>query len=104
MIVLRADADLNDELGKLLAHHTVENPIMISRRTLTTALERLLANELRFSDLTDWASLFEASDKVQYESGFEQLVADVVFALASPEINGPLNHSWCIGTLQRIVC
>ena len=74
---------------------TIEAPIIVSRRTLRTALQRFLANDLASDDLVAWANAIEAHDQVRYESGFEKLIADVVFRIASPEIREPLNSRSC---------
>lgn len=91
MLELDARANLREEFERLLLHSTIENPIIVSRRTLRTALQRILANELDSDDLVAWANSIESHDQVRYEPGFEKLIADIVFRIASPEINEPLD-------------
>ena len=95
MLKLKAVDDLREELGEFLLRATQGNPVIVSRQTLWTALTRFLGGEVDRSDLVAWANLIEAHDLVGYEPGFEKSIADVVFFIASPEINGELNADIC---------
>jgi hypothetical protein len=99
---LQADRNLREEIEQLLSRHTVENPIIVSRQTIRIALQRFLENEYDVGELVEWANLIEAYDQVQYESGFEQLIADVLFSIASPEINEPLTADSCRRLIGRL--
>jgi hypothetical protein len=92
---LKAIGDLHEELGDLLLRAKQDNPVIVSRQTLRTALTRFVAGEIDRNDLVAWANLIEAHDLVRYELGLETSIADVVFCIASPEINGPLNADLC---------
>ena len=92
---LRANKNLRDEFQQLLLRCSPGDPIVVSRRTLRAALRRFVENEIDVGDLVVWANLIEAHDQVQYEPGFQKLIADVVFCIASPEINEPLNAEMC---------
>jgi hypothetical protein len=102
MPMLLVDKNIRDELEQLLQRDAVDNPIIVSRSTLRVALERFLENEVVVDDLVSWANLIEAYDQVQYEVGFEKLIADVLFSIASPEINGPLNRGTCRRFLSQL--
>lgn len=99
---LTATKNLREEFEQLLPFCSVSNPMIISRQTLRTALQRFLADEIDPTDFVAWANLIELHDEVQYERGFEKLIADVVFCIASPEINGPLNSDTCQGFLSQL--
>jgi hypothetical protein len=102
MLELRTTANLREELEQLLQRATLENPIIVSRRTLRTALQRLSTNDLVSDDLMIRANAIEAHDQVQYEPGFEELIADVVFGITSREINGPLDSTSCLGFISQL--
>lgn len=102
MLELTATQNLYEELERLLLSATVANPIVISRQTLRTAVQRFLANEFGLSDLMAWANRLEGHDHVQYEPGFEKLIANVVFQIATPEINRSLNPNTCHELLNEL--
>ncbi len=63
---------------------------LLTRITLTKIIDHCLHEELSESALIDWANTIELTENVIYEAGYEQLIADVLFSLASPEINKKL--------------
>jgi hypothetical protein len=87
---LKADGHLQAEFDKLLRASSVANPMIVTRRTLQVALQRLLAGRVGAEELTAWANDIEGRDEVRYESGFEKLIATILFEIATPEINRPL--------------
>jgi hypothetical protein len=101
---LKADANLRDELeGALL--RAAESDVIVSRQTLRTALNRFLANELTGDDLVNWAKWVEAevlSDRIDYETGYEKLLATTLFHIASPEINGALDAALCRSYVEQL--
>ena len=56
------------------------------------ALERYIRGELSSSQLTGWAEFLEMNVHVVYEQKSEQQVADILFRIATPEVNGPLDE------------
>jgi hypothetical protein len=100
---LTARHDLREEMERLLRRSTLQDPIILSREFLCTALRRAIAGELQMQDLVAWANLVEAHDLIQYEERFEKLIANVVFCIASPEINGPLDHNRCSELIRELI-
>lgn len=98
---LTASQNLIEELERLLLASSAE-PVVVSRQTLRTALQRFLADELEVSDLVRWANSLEAYDQVRYELGFEKQIADIVFRIATPEITASLNHKSCHELLNQL--
>jgi hypothetical protein len=102
MTEVQANEDLCEELDRLMASTHSDEILVVTCRTLRTALGRFLAREVAGSDLVVWASLIEAHDRVTYESGFEALIADIIFCIASPEINGFLSDESCRRLLSQL--
>jgi len=58
-------------------------------RALGRYEEGLLSGE----QLQDWSEFLEMNDYVEYERGREEIIADVLFRLSSPEINEPISSA-----------
>ena len=54
------------------------------------------------NDLTEWAGAIEARDEVRYEPEFNELIATIVFEIATPEINRPLTQEVGRELLDRL--
>jgi hypothetical protein len=101
---LKANANLCDELEVALLR-TAGSDVIVSRQTLRVALNRFLANELTSVDLVNWANQVEAevlSDRIDYEAGYEKLLATTLFYIASPEINGALDAALCRTYVEQL--
>jgi hypothetical protein len=90
---------LQEQYVKLLHAHTEEAPLTITRETVLALLRRFLGGELKADELTDWANLVELNDEFQYEPGYEKRIADALFCLSTPEINGAIDRASC----QRLI-
>lgn len=66
------------------------NQMLLTRSALARLLDRHTAGELTTDELVGLANELEANDEVDYEPEAEEVVASVLFELASPEINGAL--------------
>jgi hypothetical protein len=99
---LTAAGDLHEELEKFLRCCHAENSILVSRTTLRTLLNRFIAGEISPRELAEWATRVEGCDEVQYERGSEKLIVDVIFNVASPEINEPISADLCHRLLMKL--
>ena len=77
------------ELRKHLAGR-VDTDIALSRSALSQFVERYLNSELTESELQEIGDLLEMS--VEYEQGYEEGIAQVLFEMSSPEVNGEMNR------------
>jgi hypothetical protein len=102
MAELEANADLNDELERLMSQGLHHSGIIVSRRTLQTAIHRFLSGDVNRQQLTTWATSIEAYDQVQYERPFEKLIAGILFELSSPEIHRVLDPQECNRLLGQL--
>ncbi len=59
---------------------------------LEKAIKRFTSGSLSAEQLEEWAEILEMNDYVEYESGSEQIIADALFLLATPEVNGPITE------------
>ena len=71
---------------------------------LERAVRRFLEGQLSAHELSRWANLLEGNDLVEYDETANRLIADVLFQLASPEINGPITKQACEELLARLGC
>ena len=76
--------------------------LLLERRALTRLIRRYESGDLTDTDLTEIANQLEARDDVDYEPGTERAIADVLFELAAPEINGDLNPARCAHLIRRL--
>jgi hypothetical protein len=100
---LTATANLLHELeGLIAAGSPADGRVTVTRGALRKALERFIAGEVTAHELVSWASLLEAHDRIEYEQGFEKVIADVLFSVASPQINEPLSATSCYRLVEQL--
>jgi hypothetical protein len=79
------------------------NPhLLLTKQALARFLARYVAGELNSTDLVEVANQLEMRDEIDYESGAEAVIADVLFEVASPEINGDLARTRCGELVHRL--
>ena len=76
--------------------------LLLTKRALGRMLARCEAGELQSAELVEIANQLEARDEVDYERGAERVIADTLFELASPEINGELTPTRCRDLIRRL--
>lgn len=59
---------------------------------LRSVLKRLLDGDTDANSVCDWADALELVDHVTYDPTDQGPIADVLFNLSTPEINGPLTR------------
>jgi hypothetical protein len=102
MLKLKANENLKEELRTFLLESTPENPIILTRNALSTALERSILGEVDQSALVGWANLLECNDLVKYEEKFEKLISTIIFYISTPEINGQLSADNCRKYVEQL--
>jgi len=60
---------------------------------LDRALELCVEGVLSGERIQEWAEILEMNEHVDYESGVEEAIADVLFRLSTPEINEPISQA-----------
>lgn len=75
----------------------IETPLLkVSKSDFTSVLKKGIDNEIDFETLTNWANTIECRDDLDFASKEMQ---EIIFELASPEINGEITKE----RLQEIV-
>lgn len=67
--------------------------VVVSLADIDRALRSYDEGDLSADQLHEWAELLEMSDHVAYDRDAEQAIADLLFRLATPEINEPITPS-----------
>ena len=81
-----------EALRSLRAQGAVQEPLVLTRRALARMIERYGTGEITTAELVRLANSVEAVDGVDYEAGAEAEIAQVLFELAAPEINGEVSY------------
>lgn len=68
------------------------NVFLLTRRHVVSLLEALQSGSIGFDEVAEWAEYFDVNEDVELECDD---LADVIFELSSPEING-------VPTAQRV--
>lgn len=79
-----------DELIAVMDAPNSTDEVVVCRAALREALERFLSGHLTRDQLVSLAQRLEADDRFSYEVGHARSIADVLFAVSSPEIHEPL--------------
>lgn len=66
---------------------------IITRQMILQKIDDCLSRRITLNELTAWADSVEFTEKFEYEEGFENDIAQVLFELATPEINDELNDN-----------
>ena len=61
----------------------------LSCESLRTAIQRYVDGVVDLITLRNWADALELNDRVTYQAGAEDIIAEVLFLLTTPEANGP---------------
>lgn len=70
-----------------------EDELAVLRRSdIASILDRNSQGLLSAGDLEDWANTIEGRDDIGYEAGYGDLIHEVIFELANPELNAPLTR------------
>jgi len=62
----------------------------LTRKDIAAVVRRHLAGLLTASEVARWASLVECREDIEFEQRHEPGIADALFDLANPDIQGPL--------------
>jgi hypothetical protein len=67
-----------------------EHLVTLTREDLQRVLDRFLQQKLSAAGVELWANAIEGRDDIGFEEGFEAIIKDTVFQLATPEITKTL--------------
>jgi hypothetical protein len=66
--------------------------IVLSRNHVVELLERYLLGNLANCDVEAWANAIEGREDINYESGHENILQEIIHILANPVLTEPLDH------------
>ncbi len=89
MTRLISGMEMIDDLRRHLTGR-VETDFILNRSALSQFIERYLSGELTESELQEIGDLLEMT--VEYEDGNEGVIAQVLFEVSSPEVNGQIDQ------------
>lgn len=77
-------------------------PVVLTRKDLTSVLRRCIDREIPGVDITAWAELVEGRPGIDYESEKEEELSEVLFELSTPEINEAVTPEKCWRLLKAL--
>lgn len=66
--------------------------VQIGREQVAAILDRYLRHDLRPDQVVDWANRIEGRDDIGFVPHDAELLKDVIFMLANPDINGVISQ------------
>lgn len=60
--------------------------VTLTREHLRSVLRRFLLRELSAAEVESWANQIEGREDIDFESGFSDLIGDMIFDLANPDL------------------
>ena len=76
--------------------------VTLERQHVITVLRRYLSGELSESCVEDWANAIEGREDVGAESGFENLLSEVIYRLANPLLTHSLSKGFAKDQLEQL--
>lgn len=73
--------------------------IQLQRHDIIAILKQYLQSEFTESDIEEWANALEGREDIGFEVGYEEVIREVIFELANPELIQPLSRK----TAQKLV-
>jgi len=67
-----------------------EPVVTLTRKHIADVLCRYRAGLLRGDEVERWANLIECREDIDFERGHEPVIADAIFDLSNPDLQGPL--------------
>lgn len=66
------------------------------------SLQLFIDGRLDKKQLQKWSEILEMNDLVDYEAGKEEVIADILFLLSTPEINEPISHDLALELQSKL--
>ena len=79
-----------------------EEVVTLRRSHVITVLNKLVLGEWSPDEVEQWADLLEGRDDVGLEPGHEDVLKQVIFDLANPALQGPLDARAADGLMRRL--
>jgi hypothetical protein len=102
LISWRGDLDEVARQLKRWPYDTSESLVTLRADHVRHVLKRYLAGAVAAEQVERWADLVEQRPGVEYAAGQEEVIADALFVLSSPDINGELTQLKAASLLRRL--
>ena len=66
--------------------------LVLTRADFLRIIDRFLAGQISVAQLQEWAENLEVREDVAFEDSCRDLLDDIFFRIATPEVNEPLTH------------
>ena len=66
--------------------------LVLTRADFLRVIDRFLAGQISAAQLQEWAENLEVREDVAFDEKEAELLDDIFFRIATPEINEPLTH------------
>lgn len=93
--------DLSDLLGKFGWDYEGQSLTIVASQ-IQDVLKRFLAGEYSVQDLEDWANLIECREDLEFEEKRHDEIADVIYRLANPALEGKITSECCEALLDAL--
>ncbi len=70
----------------------IQDVVVLHKIDVVNVMKVFLDKLISSDDLSMWAEMVEGRDGIKYEEEFKKMIADVLFWLSSPDINGELTN------------
>lgn len=77
-------------------------PALIRKSHLVAALSRFLDGSIIDKEIESWANLIECREDLESDKLNEELIDEIIYELANPELEGSLNQERCIKYLEKL--
>ncbi len=76
--------------------------IILSRQHTIQLLKRYLLHDLTNSNIETWANAIEGREDIDFESGYEDCLQEIIHILANPVLTEPLNVELAERLLKKL--
>ncbi|HEX7076764.1 MAG TPA: hypothetical protein VF226_22215 [Hyphomicrobiaceae bacterium] len=78
------------------------DPVVLTRNHLAHVLQCVVDGTISEQELEAWSELIEGRPGIEYESGMESRLSEILFQLSTPEINEPVTVEKCWRLLKDL--
>ena len=76
--------------------------VILHREQASRIINRYLHGKLSASEVEGWANAIEGREDVGFESGFDEMLSELIFELANPTLTHTLDNAKAAEWLRRL--
>jgi len=77
--------------------------VVLKKEDFLRVIDRFLAGKISATQLQEWAANLEGREDVAFDEREEALLQNVSFRIATPCINGPLDHDSILRMRRELI-